>query len=236
MADAKRIVVVGGGIAGLAAARAAVLRGRESGRAVSVTLFEGSGRFGGNLLTEKADGFLLDAGPDSWVVTKPHATALARTLGLGGSLIETRSENPTVNAAPAAIAPALLCPVAHPASNEIPTAIMATTPDPGVRLAHGKVVVSSEIVKSRFILILGVRTAYSGCRHEAHIDRCDFTYLLDRWSLTASDAPAQPTCASASSTDEVQGAAHLGPGSGGTHGSAAAILESCSPPSMRSSV
>ncbi|HEX8794955.1 MAG TPA: protoporphyrinogen oxidase [Polyangiaceae bacterium] len=93
MADAKRIVVVGGGIAGLAAARAACLRGRETGRPVSVTVLEGSGRFGGNLLTEKTEGFLLDAGPDSWVVTKPHATALARTLGLGGSLIETKTEN-----------------------------------------------------------------------------------------------------------------------------------------------
>lgn len=93
MADAKRVVVVGGGIAGLAAARAAVLRGRETGRAVSVTVLEGSGRFGGNMLTEKTEGFLLDAGPDSWVVSKPHATALARTLGLGGSLIETKAEN-----------------------------------------------------------------------------------------------------------------------------------------------
>ncbi len=93
MADAKRVVIVGGGIAGLAAARAACLRGREMGRAVSVTVLEGSGRFGGNLVTEKSDGFLLDAGPDSWVVTKPHATALARTLGLGGSLVETKAEN-----------------------------------------------------------------------------------------------------------------------------------------------
>lgn len=93
MADAKRIVVVGGGIAGLAAARAALLRGRETGRPVAVTLLEGSGRFGGNLFTEKTEGFLLDAGPDSWVVTKPHATALARTLGLGSSLIETRADN-----------------------------------------------------------------------------------------------------------------------------------------------
>lgn len=93
MADAKRIVVVGGGIAGLAAARAAVLRGRETGRAVTVTVLEGSGRFGGNLRTEKTEGFLLDAGPDSWVVNKPHATALARTLGLGGALVETKAEN-----------------------------------------------------------------------------------------------------------------------------------------------
>jgi oxygen-dependent protoporphyrinogen oxidase len=93
MADAKRIVIVGGGITGLAAARAAVLRSRESGRPVAVTLVERSARFGGNIRTERADGFVLDAGPDSWVVNKPQPTALARELGLGDTLIGTLPEN-----------------------------------------------------------------------------------------------------------------------------------------------
>jgi oxygen-dependent protoporphyrinogen oxidase len=93
MPVAKRIVIVGGGIAGLAAARAAVLRGREVGGEVSVTVLERAPRFGGVLVTERVDGFLLDAGADSWVVAKPHATALARALGLGGSLLGTRLEN-----------------------------------------------------------------------------------------------------------------------------------------------
>jgi oxygen-dependent protoporphyrinogen oxidase len=89
MDDAKRIVIVGGGITGLSAAYAAVARARELGRTVAVTVLEESPRFGGNLRTERADGFLLDAGPDSWVVTKPQATALARELGLEHALIGT---------------------------------------------------------------------------------------------------------------------------------------------------
>jgi hypothetical protein len=93
MSAAKRIIIVGGGIAGLAAARAAVLRGRELKRDVKVTLLERSPRLGGVLVTERVDGFLLDAGADSWVVAKPQATALARALGLGGSLLGTRLEN-----------------------------------------------------------------------------------------------------------------------------------------------
>jgi oxygen-dependent protoporphyrinogen oxidase len=93
MADERTIAVVGGGITGLAAARAAVLRGREVGRSVRVAVLERAGRFGGNILTERVDGFVLDAGPDSWVVNKPHATGLARALGLGEQLIGTTPEN-----------------------------------------------------------------------------------------------------------------------------------------------
>lgn len=85
----RRIVVVGGGITGLAAAHAAVARSRETGRDVAVTVLERSPRFGGHLVTERVDGFLLDAGPDSWVASKPHATALARELGLEGALVGT---------------------------------------------------------------------------------------------------------------------------------------------------
>jgi oxygen-dependent protoporphyrinogen oxidase len=93
MAEDRAIVIVGGGITGLAAARAAVLRAREVGRSVNVTVLEGAERFGGSIRTERVDGFVLDAGPDSWVVNKPHATALARSLGLGEHLLGTTPEN-----------------------------------------------------------------------------------------------------------------------------------------------
>jgi oxygen-dependent protoporphyrinogen oxidase len=93
MTQAKRIVIIGGGITGLAAAHAALGRARALNRSVSVTVLEGSSRFGGNLVTERSDGFLMDGGPDSWVATKPQASALARELGLGGSLIGTIPAN-----------------------------------------------------------------------------------------------------------------------------------------------
>jgi oxygen-dependent protoporphyrinogen oxidase len=85
----KRIVVVGGGIAGLAAAHAAAVQARDAGRRVSVTVLERSSRFGGNLVTERTDGFVIDGGPDSWVASKPEATALARELGLESSIVGT---------------------------------------------------------------------------------------------------------------------------------------------------
>jgi oxygen-dependent protoporphyrinogen oxidase len=89
MAEPRRIVIVGGGITGLSAAHAAIGRAREIGRAVVVTVLDSAPRFGGNLLTERVGGYLLDAGPDSWVTNKPQASALARELGLGDSLVGT---------------------------------------------------------------------------------------------------------------------------------------------------
>jgi oxygen-dependent protoporphyrinogen oxidase len=93
MPDPRKVVVIGGGIAGLSAAHAALVRARETGVQVTVTLLERSGRFGGNLLTERDSGYVLDAGADSWVVTKPEASALARELGLEGQLVTTNPDH-----------------------------------------------------------------------------------------------------------------------------------------------
>jgi oxygen-dependent protoporphyrinogen oxidase len=92
MAEPRRIVILGGGITGLAAATAAATRAREIGLPVSVTVLEASSRVGGCILTDRVDGFVLDAGPDSWVASKPQATALANDLGLGSAMMGTRAQ------------------------------------------------------------------------------------------------------------------------------------------------
>jgi oxygen-dependent protoporphyrinogen oxidase len=83
-----RVVVVGGGVSGLTAAFALV-RSRPD---VDVTLLEARPDVGGNIRTECVDGFVIDAGPDSFVRTKPDAVELCRELGLEGELIPTRDE------------------------------------------------------------------------------------------------------------------------------------------------
>src|SRR5580658_2294078 len=93
MPERKRLVIVGGGITGLAAARAAFVHARDRDRPLDVTLVEGAARFGGNIVTTRAGGFLLDGAADSWVANKPHASALARELGLGGALMGTTEAN-----------------------------------------------------------------------------------------------------------------------------------------------
>ena len=84
----NRIVIIGGGISGLAAAH----RVKELNQAAEVTVLEASERLGGTIQTEHRDGFLLERGPDSFISEKPHAIALAKRLGLESQLIQTNEE------------------------------------------------------------------------------------------------------------------------------------------------
>lgn len=81
----RRVLVVGGGITGLSCAYRLM-------KEHDVTVLEATGRVGGNIVTERRDGFVVDGGPDSWVASKPHATQLVKDLGLADQLIGTRPE------------------------------------------------------------------------------------------------------------------------------------------------
>ena len=79
------VVVIGGGIAGLAAA--AFLSGAAGGAArASVTLLEGSERLGGKLRGGEVGGVRVDLGAESMLARRPEAVALARAVGLGEAL------------------------------------------------------------------------------------------------------------------------------------------------------
>jgi protoporphyrinogen/coproporphyrinogen III oxidase len=82
----KRIAIIGGGISGLSAAYALEEK-RRAGLEVQYVLYEASARFGGVLVTDRVDGCILEAGPDSFLTEKPWATDLCAKLGLAGQLI-----------------------------------------------------------------------------------------------------------------------------------------------------
>jgi oxygen-dependent protoporphyrinogen oxidase len=84
-----KVVVVGGGIAGLAAAHRAVELARERGLGLDLTVLEARGRLGGTIETEHVDGFLVESGPDSFLSEKPWALALCRRLGIEDRLVRT---------------------------------------------------------------------------------------------------------------------------------------------------
>lgn len=83
--EAPRVVVVGGGVTGLTVAYL-VHRSRPDW---IVTVLEKGDRLGGNVRTERESGFVIDAGPDSFVRTKPEALELCRELGIADALIGT---------------------------------------------------------------------------------------------------------------------------------------------------
>ena len=80
-APATRIVVVGGGVAGLVAARECARPGFE------VTVLEASGRVGGSVAPLELDGLTLDAGAESFATRGGHVAALLDDLDLGGEVV-----------------------------------------------------------------------------------------------------------------------------------------------------
>ena len=81
-----RTAIIGGGIAGLAAAYELEMA-RAAGAPVAYTLFESSEKLGGSLASEIVNGAVLERGPDSFLAEKPAATELCLELGLGDDLV-----------------------------------------------------------------------------------------------------------------------------------------------------
>jgi oxygen-dependent protoporphyrinogen oxidase len=88
----KKIAIVGGGIAGLAAAYELELA-RRRGAEIDWQLYEASERLGGIVETTRlkteAGEYVLEGGPDAWVTDKPWARELAIELGLEAELISS---------------------------------------------------------------------------------------------------------------------------------------------------
>jgi oxygen-dependent protoporphyrinogen oxidase len=78
-----RVAVVGGGVAGLAAAHRLVERG-----GADVLLLEAGERLGGTISTERTAGFTIEGGADAILTEKPAAVALAERIGL--AMVGTR--------------------------------------------------------------------------------------------------------------------------------------------------
>ena len=81
--DAKpaHVAVIGGGIAGLAAA---FFLKDEPAR---VTVLEGSPRLGGKLSASDVAGVAMDEGAEALLARRPEGTDLIKAAGLGGDLV-----------------------------------------------------------------------------------------------------------------------------------------------------
>ncbi len=84
----KRVVIIGGGIAGLAAAYS--LREHQGGGPpFEIVILEKNERLGGNIKTERTGGFLIEGGPDCFLSEKPWAMELCKRVGLADKLLAT---------------------------------------------------------------------------------------------------------------------------------------------------
>jgi oxygen-dependent protoporphyrinogen oxidase len=93
---ARRVVVVGGGISGLAAAWE--LSGGADPRADAprVVVLESSDRLGGALRSDDLAGRVVDMGADGFLGRRPEAIELAQEAGLGGALVPIAARGASV--------------------------------------------------------------------------------------------------------------------------------------------
>ena len=82
----KRVVVIGGGISGLTTALHLKDRAAELPSGVEVLVLEASDRPGGNIRTDRVDGFIIENGPNGYLDNVPATAALVRRLGLEAQL------------------------------------------------------------------------------------------------------------------------------------------------------
>ena len=82
----KRVAIIGGGISGLSAAFY-LEKARAAGADLEYTLFESGQRLGGSMYSDRVEGCLVEAGPDSFLTEKPWAISLCKELGIADQLI-----------------------------------------------------------------------------------------------------------------------------------------------------
>ena len=89
----KRVIIVGGGISGLAAA---YYLQQYAPSTTAVTLIDSAHRLGGKVATAREDDFVIEGGPDSFLAQKVTTLDLCRALGLEGQFVSSNvTEHPT---------------------------------------------------------------------------------------------------------------------------------------------
>lgn len=88
-----RIVVVGGGVTGLAAAHRLGELAAERNLSLDLSLLEASDHLGGVIRTAHREGCVLEHGPDSMITDKPWGLALAKRLGLEAEITGTQTQH-----------------------------------------------------------------------------------------------------------------------------------------------
>jgi protoporphyrinogen/coproporphyrinogen III oxidase len=89
----RRVIIVGGGIAGLAAAYELHEQARQNDDPITLTLIDADNRLGGKIATEYDRGFTIEGGPDSFLRMKPWASDLCKKLDIQSEIMGTNDHH-----------------------------------------------------------------------------------------------------------------------------------------------
>ncbi len=88
----KEVVIIGGGLSGLSAARAVKENATANGLTIKVTLLEKEPYLGGKILSKKMDCFTCEAGPNGFLDNKPATMALVNRMGMEDRLLKSNDD------------------------------------------------------------------------------------------------------------------------------------------------
>ncbi len=89
MSAPRTVAIVGGGISGLATALALQEQAAAAGIPIVCTILEAGSTWGGKIVTHRIGDLVTEAGPDSFLSSKPAGLQLVEKLGLADQLINT---------------------------------------------------------------------------------------------------------------------------------------------------
>jgi oxygen-dependent protoporphyrinogen oxidase len=82
----KKIIIIGGGISGLATAWLLRSKAQAAGKELDITLLEKEAQAGGKIRSIKADGYTCEWGPNGFLDSKPQTLDLCRAIGVESNL------------------------------------------------------------------------------------------------------------------------------------------------------
>lgn len=84
-----RVAIIGGGISGISTAFLLENLKNELNLDMEITIIEKRLRWGGSIETSREDGFIVEAGPNGFLDSKPHTLELLSMAGLSNNLVKS---------------------------------------------------------------------------------------------------------------------------------------------------
>ncbi|MDD3267337.1 MAG: protoporphyrinogen oxidase, partial [Burkholderiales bacterium] len=83
----EHIIIVGGGLSGLASAYYLQQESKKQGKPIQITIIEKEARVGGKIWSHHQDGYLYETGANGFLTNKPSTLELCKSLNLEKKLL-----------------------------------------------------------------------------------------------------------------------------------------------------